>query len=458
MARRNSSNSKRSNKSRSTTRNTNKNHISTSRKRTQQKRLRMQKKYRRRRIGLAIIAFLILAFLINIISHAFNRYKIMGYPSFREEVLEDMGESVFVASSEGRSLSTAEKVTDFDELYKVIQRNYAVDSLNIDDFNEFISKYNDYRKKVYTSKTDQEYFKLIDQYLDVLNDNRTFILNKETYDNLFEYYRKSNDKLTKSILENPQAVNRYKRLITASNASKPSMDATIEREGVLRISLEDFKPNEFEKDLETIVDIFMNNPPITTIILDLSNNNSIDDVYKNKLLEILINDNYEESNLLFYRGDLAAQTLASIKENPNSYYKTANVKNIAEKFGQELEKINLDDYMFYDEVSLNITKNPDFSNRNIYVLTNTDTANEAIKLADIFQKNGAYIIKNAFESSPTSKDIIYNFKPNLYVLEHSGLVLSLNGSYSKDEENLSIAYDEKINSKDPIKSILQMID
>lgn len=458
MAKRNPSKSRKSNRSRNTSRNAKTNSNSSSRKRAYQKRIRMQKKYRRRRIGLAIVAFLLLAFLINIVVNGFNRYKIMGYPSFREEVLEDIGENVFVASSEGRSLSSAEKVTDFDELYKVIQRNYAVDSLNIDDFKEFISKYEDYRKKVYTSKTDQEYFKLINEYLDVLNDNRTFILDKETYDSLFEYHRKSNDSDRKSVLENPQAVDRYKRLVTSSTTLKPSMTATIEREGVLKISLEDFKPNEFEKDLETIVDIFLENPPITSIILDLSNNNSIDDIYKNKLLEVLLNNNYEENNLIFYRGNIEAKSLEAINKNSDNYYKTAYVKNLAGKYNQELQKIDLEDYMYYDEVSLNITKNPDFSNRNIYVLTNENTANEAIKLADILQKNGAYIIKNGFESSPTSKDIIYNFKSNLYVLEHSGLVLSLNGAYSKNEENLSLTYDEKINSNNPIMSILDMIN
>ena len=101
---------------------------------------------------------------------------------------------------------------------------------------------------------------------------------------MFEYYRKSNDKARKLVLENPQAVDRYKRLITSSNAKKPSMIANIEREGVLSITLPDFKPSEFDKDLENLVEIFLNNPPISTIILDLSNNSSIDDIYINKIL------------------------------------------------------------------------------------------------------------------------------------------------------------------------------
>lgn len=458
MAKRNSSSPKKSNRSNRRTRSQKTNSYSSSEKRAKQKKIQMQKKFRRRRIGLLIIFLILLAFLINFIVNAANRYKIMGYPDFRDEVLNDMGNEVFVSSSEGRSLSTAEKVTDFDDLFNTIQRNYAVDNLNEEDFEKFISSYNEFRKKVYASKTDQEYFKLIDQYLEVLNDNRTFIIDKETYDSLFEYYRKSNDKARKLVLENPQAVDRYKRLITSSNAKKPSMIANIEREGVLSITLPDFKPSEFDKDLENLVEIFLNNPPISTIILDLSNNSSIDDVYKNKLLEILIHENYNKSNLIFYRGNLASRNLDSIKDNENGYYSTANVKNLASKYSEEIEYIDLENYSYYDEVSLNINKNQDFSNRKIYVLTNDNTANEAIKLAQILKENGAYIVKNTFDTAITSKDVIYNFRSDLYVMEHSGLVLSLNSAYSKDDESLYLNYDERINSKDPISTILDIIN
>ncbi|MFO3664977.1 peptidase S41 [Anaerococcus sp. ENR0831] len=458
MAKRNSSSSKKSNRSNRRTRSQKTNSYSSSEKRAKQKKIQRQKKFRRRRIGLLIIFLILLAFLINFIVNAANRYKIMGYPDFRDEVLNDMGNEVFVSSSEGRSLSTAEKVTDFDDLFNTIQRNYAVDNLNKEDFEKFISSYNEFRKKVYASKTDQEYFKLIDQYLEVLNDNRTFIIDKETYDSLFEYYRKSNDKARKLVLENPQAVDRYKRLITSSNAKKPSMIANVEREGVLSISLPDFKPNEFDKDLENLVEIFLNNPPISTIILDLSNNSSIDDVYKNKLLEILIHENYNKSNLIFYRGNLASKSLDSIKDNENGYYSTANVKNLASKYSEEIENIDLENYSYYDEVSLNINKNQDFSNRKIYVLTNDNTANEAIKLAKILKENGAYIVKNTFDTAITSKDVIYNFRSDLYVMEHSGLVLSLNSAYSKDDESLYLNYDERINSKDPISTVLDIIN
>lgn len=90
-------------------------------------------------------------------------------------------------------------------------------------------------------------------------------------------------------------------------------------------------------------------------------------------------------------------------------------------------------------------------------MTNENTANEAIKFARVLQTNGAYVVKNALESATTHKDVIYNAPSNLYILEHSGLIVSINSSFSKNEENLYLEYDQKINSKEPINSMLNIL-
>lgn len=87
----------------------------------------------------------------------------MGYPAFRDEVLDSIGSEVFVSPSENRSLSAAEKITDFDDLYDVISKNYAVDKLNTKDFLEFSNQYQNFRKKIAASKTDQDYYSILDR-------------------------------------------------------------------------------------------------------------------------------------------------------------------------------------------------------------------------------------------------------------------------------------------------------
>ena len=427
--------------------------------RAKRKRYLKKKKYIRRRILVGLLTITILLTIISFISNAINSYKIMGYPEFRDEVLNKMSDEVFVSSSDGRSLSSAEKVTDFDDLYKTIERNFAVDKDNKENFEKFIKEYNSYRKKVYSSKTDQEYIKILNQYIAILNDSRTFILDKETYDHMFNYYRKNSNSYKNKILGNPQAVDRYKRLIADPKKIKPSMSVSIEKDKILKISLADFKADEFDKDLQKIVDLLLDNPPVGTVLLDLSNNSSIDNVYPNKLAQILIHHNYEESNLIFYRGKLIQDSLESIKANKNTSYSTPFVKNDVSKYPNEIKNINLNDYIYYDEISHKIEKNKDFSDRKIYVLTNEYTSNEAIKLANTLKDSEAYIVKNGLEANNTYKDIIYNMRSDLYVLEHSGLVLSLNSAYSKNEseENKYLKYDQKINSKDPIESMYDII-
>lgn len=435
------------------------NTISTSaKKRADRKRIQRRKKFVRRRIILAILLFSLIILITRFISDAINSYKVMGYPEFRDEVLESLGREVFVSPSENRSLSVGEKITDFENLYNIIQRSFAVDNENKENYKKLLGQYNEFRKKIALSKTDQEYLTLINQYLAILDDSRTFILEKDTYQNLFDYYKDKKNSNKKSVLEDPQAVDRYKRLISDSNNKKQATKGEIITNGVMKITMEDFRAKEFENDLKKITDTFLANPPVGKLIIDLSNNNSIDNVYWNKFARILIPENYKESNIIFYRSKLFEDSLKTFKEDENSPYDTALAKNDASKYKETKKLINPSDYLYYDQLDLSITKNTDYSTRKIYVLTNSNTANEAIKFADFLKKNGAYIVKNALDSKETKNDIVYNAPSDLCLLEHSGFILSINSSYCKNDDNIYLSYDQKINSKDPTINMLGIIN
>lgn len=437
----------------------NDNTISTSaKKRADRKRIQRRKKFVRRRIILAILLFSLIILITRFISDAINSYKVMGYPDFRDEVLESLGSEVFVSPSENRSLSVGEKITDFENLYNIIQRSFAVDNENKENYKKFLGQYNEFRKKIALSKTDQEYLTLINQYLEILDDSRTFILEKDTYQNLFDYYKDKKNSNKKSVLEDPQAVDRYKRLISDSNNKKQATKGEIITNGVMKITMEDFRAKEFENDLKKITDTFLANPPVGKLIIDLSNNNSIDNVYWNKFARILIPENYKESNIIFYRSKLFEDSLKTFKEDENNPYDTALAKNDASKYKETKKLINPSDYLYYDQLDLSIAKNTDYSTRKIYVLTNSNTANEAIKFADFLKKNGAYIVKNALDSKETKNDIVYNAPSDLCLLEHSGFILSINSSYCKNDDNIYLSYDQKINSKDPTINMLGIIN
>ena len=421
------------------------------------KRIRRERErlYKRRRIGLGLILCLIIIIPSFIIFKKLNSYGQMGYPSFRDEVLEDLSKTSFVSSTEGRSLTSAEKNSDFDILYQTISKNFAIDKSNKEAFEEFTQKSDEYKKKITNSKTDQEFFLILGEYLGLLNDSYTKIMDKDSYDDLFYYYKDKKASNNKTVLENPQAVNRYKRIIKDKNNAEASVG--IENGAVLRVTLPYFKIKDLDKTIDEIIKSVTSAPGVSTMIIDLSDNNSLNNVFVNEFAKYFIHSDYSKEDIIFYRGNLLANDLKDIKESESSPYQTALVKNLSSKYKDEIQNFNLDDYIYYDQVSLKITKDPTFASRNIYILTNENTANEAIKLASIFKEtSNAYTVKNALDSNPTIEDRIYEFKPSFFVLDHSGLVISVNTSRTNGE-NRYLEYNQRINSKYPISSMLSII-
>lgn len=427
------------------------------RERARRKRAKREKEriYKRRRISLLILALLVIIIPSVLIYKKLNAYAKTGYPAFRDEVLNDLSNTAFISSTEGRSLTSAEKKSDFDLLYETIVKNFAIDSSNTDSFEEFNKKSEEYRKKIVSSKTDQDFFMLLGEYLSLLNDSYTKILDKDSYTDLFNYYKNKNGSSMKEILENPQVVNRYKRIINDKNQNEISVG--IENGYVLRISLPNFKVSELDKIIDEVIKSVTAAPGISTMVIDLSDNSSLNNLFVNEFAKYFIHQDYTKEDLIFYRGSLIENTLKDIKADENSAYKTAFVKNLSSKYKEKLENFDINSYMYYDQAALKIQKDSTFASRNIYILTNANTANEAIKLASIFKESSnAYIVKNALDPNPTVQDRIYEFPPSLFVLEHSGLIISLNTARS-EKPNRYIEYNQRINSKYPISSMLSII-
>ena len=104
------------------------------------KRKERQRTYKRRRmtlLSLLILAILIPSFLIY---KKLSTYKYMDYPACRDEVLDDLANEAFVTSTEGRSLTSAEKSNDFNQLIEYMTKNYAVDKNNRTSYEEFLKQ------------------------------------------------------------------------------------------------------------------------------------------------------------------------------------------------------------------------------------------------------------------------------------------------------------------------------
>lgn len=431
--------------------------ITSSSKREKRRRKNKEKVYRRRRIILLLLLILIIFLSFRFVYGLFNQYTNYTYPEFRDDFLKSISENVFVANTEDRALTSAEKEEDFKKLYETVIRNHTIDKDNEEAFRKFSSSYDTYLKKIKESKTDQEFYDSIDSYLSLLSNNRTKILDKKSYDMIFDYYKEDKKSPRAKTLGDSQVVNRYKRLI-GKKSNLPKMDLK-ENESILEIKLEAFNAANLEEDMSKIKDVLTKNINIKNIYLDLSDNESIDDKYAFSLLSLLIHDDYQKEKLIFYRGNLLKESLNFFKENKDDLNISSSfMKNPSSKYPKKLDYINKDYYMYYDTINIDIKKDRDIGNKNIYILVNENTKNSPITLAHILkEKSNAYVVKNTLESQKNENDKINYLRSDFFKLDHSGLIISIDNSYSLDEDDKYMEYDQKINAADPKTYVFENI-
>ncbi|MDY3005500.1 hypothetical protein [Anaerococcus porci] len=431
--------------------------ISSTKKRDKIRRKKKKKTYMRRRLVLLLILFLIIFLIFRFVYGFFNQYKNFDYPEFRNQFLESITQNVFVANTDGRSLTSSEKEKDFKKLYETIVRNHVIDNDSEEAFKEFSDSYDSNFNKVKESKTDQEFYDIIDSYLSILSDNRTKILDKKSYDMLFDYYKEDKNSPRAKILGNSQVVNRYKRLIgKKSNLPKININ---ENGSILEITIPAFNSMNLEEDMNKIKDILKKNTNIKNVYLDFSDNESTDDKYAFRLLSLLIHDDYQKEKLVFYRGNLLKENLSFMKENKdNLNISSSFMENPSSKYPEKLDYINKDYYMYYDTINIDIKKDRDLENKNIFILVNENTKNSPITLTHLLKETSkAYVVKNALDSETSKNDRINYLRSDFFNLDYSGLVISIDDSYELDENDKYLKYDQKINTDNPKTYVLENI-
>lgn len=427
------------------------------RKRSKKRMKALKRKYMKRRIGLVLALIFIIFLSAKTLIRKINKYDKYTYPKFRQEVMDSITKEVYVGNTEDRSLTSAEKISDFNKLSYYISRNYALDKENEKNYKILIDQTETFKKKVKKSKSDQEFFDIISSYLSILDDNRTHLLDVNTYNSIFPYYKEHKNSPRGKILGDAQVVNRYKRLFKRKDKLL-GLDIK-ENNKILELNIPNFNSNNIKEDKEKIRQVLKNNQNISYIFINLSQNESIDDKYANEILPLLIHKDYNFEKIVFYRGNLLKQSLSYMKNNKDKTSTSSSfIENQAIKFPEDTKEINKENYMYYDQIKTEIKKDQNMPNKKIYVLTNDNTKNEAIRFANILKNTSdATVIKNSFEGDNTRNDIIYYLRSDIIKLDHSGLLISINSSKSLNEDDKYLKYDQIINAKDPYKKVLSMI-
>lgn len=422
------------------------------------KRLKAKKrKYMRRRLALLLILIFLIFFIVKVIFSSKNKFETYKYPKFRDNVMNSVQKEIFIGNTEERTLTSAEKIADFNKLTYYVSRNYAIDKENKENLKSLMNQIDAYKKRIKNSKSDQEFFDAIQSYLSILDDNRTNVIDIKTYRSIFGYYKENKDSPRGKILGDAQVVNRYKRLFERKDKLL-GLDIK-ENNKILELNMPNFNSNNIKEDKEKIRQVLKNNQNISYIFINLSQNESIDDKYANEILPLLIYKDYNFEKVVFYRGNLLKQSLSYMKNNKDKTTTSSSfIENQAIKFPEDTKEINKENYMYYDQIKTEIKKDQNMPNKKIYVLTNDNTKNEAIRFANILKNTSdATVIKNSFEGDNTRNDIIYYLRSDIIKLDHSGLLISINSSKSLNEDDKYLKYDQIINAKDPNKKVLSMI-
>ena len=153
----------------------------TIRKRSKKRMKALKRKYMRRRAGLVLALIFIIFLSTKALLGKINGYNNYTYPKFRQEVMDSITEEIFVGNTNDRSLTSAEKISDFNKLSYYLERNYAIDKENEKNYKELIDQTETFKKKVKKSKSDQEFFDIVSSYISILDDNRTNLLDVKTY-------------------------------------------------------------------------------------------------------------------------------------------------------------------------------------------------------------------------------------------------------------------------------------
>lgn len=416
-------------------------------RRKKKRTLANKRKYRRRRIGILVVFILIVAFSIKLISKAIGGYDNYTYPPFREEVRNDINNNVMVASTEGRSLTSSEKLDDFEYLTDTIKKTFPADQKNIENFKNFKEGYKDFKDKISKSKTDEEFYKLIEEYVALLNDSNYSLMHKAEYNSILNYYKNQKDDKNpwKESIENPTVLDRYNRIIEDKDHLDSNLSLNLSEDGkILTIKLSDFVLEDIKRDSENLKETIDSNTEIKNVFLDLTSINSTNNEYWIEVfIPNLLKNDINEQNRILYRSDFN-----------NSYFDYINENTQYAKFGKQMpannlkkiDGVNLIDYMYYRDLTFNFTNNK--RNFNVFIILDSKTKSAPETFAALMQKSSnAYIIGQSPYGSALS---ITNPYLNL---KHSGLIVKINTTnainyFGKIDSIESLHTDLIINSED----------
>lgn len=329
-------------------------------------------------------------------------------------------------------LSTKEKVDDFNYMYNVLKSNYPFFGVNkrvngVD----WLSKKNEYIKRIKASTTDDEFFTTLNGILGELNNKHTCMLDENQYLYLKSMYD-ADKKINKAWLDqlnSKKAIARYlgdKNDLNSSNVNNSSNSTQnnvipnnyetkiLDQGKTAYLSIKTLNPFNIDEDMKGIKPFLKGIANYKTLIIDIRGNGGGDSDYWGKnLVPMLISKPLTTKGYLVYRGSSFQEKFLKCR-NGFGYQGIETVKNI-DKEGlknapPELKK----DFKYYMKYESTVTPKDSIGFKGkIYLLVDKDVYSSSEMFASFCKSTGfATIIGERTGGDGIAEDPILCTLPN----------------------------------------------
>lgn len=321
------------------------------------------------------------------------------------------------------TLSTKEKVEDFNYMFDVIEKSYPFLEVNKRINNlDWKSNKDAYLKRIESTKTDDDFIKEISLILNDLNNGHTEVIsNSDGYNFLKDVYSKTNwydfwNDSTVNERYNNSNENFKKKNSEINFSSKKFILKDIVYNKIGYIYIPQMLPsnNSIEEDMATIKNYIQLLDNHKALIIDIRGNAGGNDMYWHSLLSLITNKPLSTTGYVLFRNN-------SIVNNyiEKRLLDTKPITSLPKSILENAPKEALKDFNCFSTINNSITPNPASKfDGNIYLLVDNNVFSSSESFA-IFCKDSNF----ATLIGTTTAGDGGGYDPILFNLKNSGLIV-----------------------------------
>ena len=403
------------------------------------KRLERKRKQKIRRFlfFLFLIVILLVILIYKLVTNLLFKFKFSEIPNFREFSNDILTKDVVISDTSNRELTVAEKKSDFNQVYDLIVENFPRVEDNISNYFQFTEEKATFEEKINKTKNDYEFYNLLKEYLNILEDDKTTILSAYQYMESVglldkEYYEKNSPYY--EILNDSRVSQRYSKINKLSEeiyTGESFLELKKLEDNIGYISVKNLTIENKEEDHEKIVEFIKSLTSNTNLIIDLRDSTGSSDSYwVENFVKPISNSTYTaHANILFSNPKSSNyMDYLSIEENVE-YFDLSDDRISLDNISQ-IDKSQYENMLYSKGMTYSVSSNNEgIFNGDVYIIQNENTEGSA-ETFSYFANNSDFATVVGRSSSGNGVDV----RPFLYKLDHSGFVLSIDSTRTLDNE------------------------